>query len=271
MFANVAPHQFHLLVGKLELLTRTRASSIGLLLGFAGSVHTPLHLPITLVLSPYSRAVTTKLASNLAGCEFVFTGDNASAGRDIGNAFINQFLGAYEYAVSKGGVANMQEAATNRDLNIGLSHYNHRQRGRDVNTVPTSSHYDRTDKMVYWIPLAVMETISGIVSPTTVLEHEMTHAIEHALDPWGYSDRTLVDTEGSAIRAEILTARALGEIRSNQVTRYRHGQGMTVATYGPTSNSVNRNMTYNFYLWLQNVANPSRTYDRPLNRFKPKL
>ncbi|MCH8518076.1 MAG: hypothetical protein LAT68_17405 [Cyclobacteriaceae bacterium] len=223
-------------------------------------------------IDPDGRDITIYYDCNDQGkecSEFVFTGDNSGEGRDRGNAFINQFLDAYEYVINSGGGTNMQEAATNRDLNIGLSHYNNRQRGRAINTIPTSSHYDRLNKIVYWIPLAGMETISGVVSPTTVLEHEITHAIEHALDSWGYGDRTQADTEGSAIRAETKTARALGEIGPNQVTRYHHGQGMTVATYGPTSNSVNRNMTYDYYLWLQNVANPARGYGRQLNRFRP--
>jgi len=190
---------------------------------------------------PDGRDITITYGCNQEGrncSEFVFTGDNIDEARKIGNDFINQFLDAYEYAVENNQQAYLVEAANNRDLNVGLRHFN----DGPYSTSRINSYHFRGN--VYWLPTGGLSTDFGVLSPTTVLEHEMAHAVSFLKTGESY-------TEFEIIRgAETNMARALGEIGNSQVTRFKHTDGHTVGTYGPTSNTIDKHMTLQYYLWL---------------------
>ena len=85
-------------------------------------------------------------------------------------------------------------------------------------------------------------------SPTVVLAHEVAHAEEHARDPKQYRSDTKptgdnYDTEADKkviTGVEQTTARALGEISGEQVTRSSHGgyNGPNVSGLSPEQQSM---------------------------------
>ena len=183
---------------------------------------------------------------------FTFDGTNAEQGRELNNTFVNQFLDAYEYASANGGSEYLVEAATNSDLNIGLRQFNAERADKNP-----GSHFHPGREVLYWAPLGGSAKENGVVlSPATVLEHEMQHAVTQAkMGPMAYSRLSKQQREGASIAAENRAALANGEISPGQVTRYNHGDGHVVVTYDPASNQVNRQATYQYYRWLnQNTS-----------------
>lgn len=187
---------------------------------------------------------------------YTFNGSNADAGRELNNTFVNQFLDAYDYASSNGGSEFLVEAATNSDLDVGLIQFN------ETNTTNVdNSRHDRG--MVIWAPLGGMASDNGtVLSPATVLEHEMNHAVRYLTDP----SYTIGQEEGPAMAAENVAAIANREVLPGQRARNQYSGGHTVVTFGPTSNQVNRQATYQYYRWL--IQNTPRNYDPLLKRYR---
>ena len=115
--------------------------------------------------------------------------------------------------------------------------------------IEEGSFFDPSDKTIYWNPFGGLVTSLGVVlSPTTVLNHENDHALQELIDPdkkhqdLKKEDKRYKNKEEKRVITGIeqKTAKALGEIEDNQVTRQDH-EGYGVRTYGPTSNKIDEN------------------------------
>jgi RHS repeat-associated protein len=108
-----------------------------------------------------------------------------------------------------------------------------------------------TEGTIYWNPSLGAETDDGImVSPTTILNHEMTHALtfDAAMDQGKVKEYIADSQKGSdpdydtknekwvITRSEQKTAKALGEIGEGQVTRKNHKVKGYFPAESPTSN-----------------------------------
>ena len=125
-----------------------------------------------------------------------------------------------------------------------------------------NSSYNPGTKTIKWSLDYGLETETGILSPATILNHEMTHATRHddALKEYketyynegldvaqkkyeNYIDSRTYDEYGESIEeyeimagVETRTSRLLGEIGNNQVTRTSHRDGKFVKVENPQSN-----------------------------------
>ena len=118
---------------------------------------------------------------------------------------------------------------------------------------------DRNNPMIYWSPEKGVKTDNGtVMSPSTVLDHEMDHAVgfdnakkqldKGNVEAWNkYAATTRPGTSAAygnkeeervITGVEQRTAQALGEIEPGKVTRTNHG-GNYVRVDGPTSNKPN--------------------------------
>ncbi len=171
---------------------------------------------------------------------YTFTGTTDS--NTPNNPFVSQVIEAWNYNVSNGGGDPSFEAATNSDITVNIVEYGFASISQEAT--------------VFWNPNAGREDANGsVVSPATVLDHELDHQVEFSKDPVGTRTRAMEKdsqygtTEERRVitGSEQKTAKANGEIKEGQVTRTNHG-GDAVITYGTTSNKINRNATYQFYL-----------------------
>ena len=105
------------------------------------------------------------------------------------------------------------------------------------------SNYDPKKRTINWDPLmGVVTNEKQIVSPTTVLNHEVDHALQHDQNPKQFdTDRKSPDAQYQTKEekrviegSEQETARKLGEISEGEVTRKDH-LGRRFTTTGPTS------------------------------------
>lgn len=138
-----------------------------------------------------------------------------------------------------------------------------------IDLAATNGKFNHTTRTITWNPLLGLETNDGeILSPATVLNHEMTHATRYDnifnKKFWGkflnengykkafqilsqlkiqyYKDNTYVDGESQEDTeiingVETRTAKMLGEIDNNKnATRSSHREGKLVIVESPTSN-----------------------------------
>ena len=98
---------------------------------------------------------------------------------------------------------------------------------------------------ITWNPNLASENKNGTaMSPTTIINHEFDHAAGYDSDPKAFEER--VHTPDANYKnaeekrvitgSEQRTARALGDIGPNQVTRTDHGFKQVLFTTDPTSN-----------------------------------
>jgi hypothetical protein len=145
-------------------------------------------------------------------------------------AFQKQFRAAVQY-LNKHGASGMlrqlEESKTVYYLKEGPGHTNYDHKARTINWDPS---------------MGVVTNEDQFLSPTTVLNHEVDHTLQHDQNPDQYmSDRKTPDAqydnkeekrviEGS----EQETARKLGDIKGGEVTRKDH-KGSKFKTTGPTT------------------------------------
>jgi hypothetical protein len=110
------------------------------------------------------------------------------------------------------------------------------------------SNYDPKTNTLYWNPTQGLATgeENHALSPTTVLNHELDHAVKANTNPKqfkkdskastgdGYDDK---EEKRVITTTEQKTALALGEIKPGEVTRKDHG-GFVFKTAGPTTNKT---------------------------------
>jgi hypothetical protein len=175
--------------------------------------------PVIMV-DPDGRQVTIYYYNNDGKLvPWTFNGKNANEAPD--NLFIRQFLSVWKHAIKVDGFDNLKKAV---EMDKIIELY-----ASDLNQ---AANYG-LDTRVKWDPdNATKYPETGVtVSPATVLEHEMDHAVSLATDRIGHSyrkerERTDGYTDDEEHRvitgSEQKTARAMGEIGGNQVTRTKH-------------------------------------------------
>lgn len=178
---------------------------------------------------------------------FMFNGSNASSAPD--NAFVQDFIGAYNYNVGNGGGGAMQAIAAN-DIVVDV------QESSTYSFSDADPYNERNPyNVVNWNPNMGLDTTSGnILSPATILEHEADHSLQAAAKPntqakaLNKADENYDNKEEKRVitGSEQRTAKANGEIPANGTTRTDH-KGLPVITTSPTSNTVNKNATYQFH------------------------
>jgi RHS repeat-associated protein len=126
-----------------------------------------------------------------------------------------------------------------------------------VETTDFDSEYHPASERVIWNPLQGLHTDNDVIlSPATILEHEMAHAVRHKIDFDGFKADSHPSTrttewrdkeEERVVRGpEQRTAEALGEVRPGQLTRKTYGNYSNtkpVITTNPTSTKIDSSKT----------------------------
>ena len=105
------------------------------------------------------------------------------------------------------------------------------------------SFYDRRTRTIFWNPTSGLFTNEGHeLSPTTILNHEIDHALQHDRAPQQMQQdaKEKDDNYGNMEEKRVITgseqktAQRLGEITDKEVTRKDHG-GMIYTTTNSTT------------------------------------
>ncbi|MDY6293551.1 MAG: RHS repeat-associated core domain-containing protein [Bacteroidales bacterium] len=200
-------------------------------------------LPGTTIQDPlaekyYSISPYTWCAGN--PIEFVdLEGEKIRFANGVSEEFKQHFAQAVKY-LNKHGMGGLLAKLERRKETIYIAEWK---------LIEEGSFFDPSDKTIYWNPFGGLVTSLGVVlSPTTVLNHENDHALQELIDPdkkhqdLKTEDKRYKNKEEKRVITGIeqKTAKALGEIEDNQVTREDH-EGNGVRTYGPTSNKIDEN------------------------------
>ena len=121
------------------------------------------------------------------------------------NKFVSLVIEAWNYNVGNGGGDNLFNAAV--DITVDLH----------IMETALSSISSSKNKCVYWNPNAGIIMPSGeILSPATILEHEVDHQYNFLKDPIGHLNRKYADEE-NRVRSgsEFKTAVANGELKKS--------------------------------------------------------
>ncbi len=163
---------------------------------------------------------------------FIFNGSNfKEAPKDH---FVKDVLTSYTYNIVNGGGDNLREAARNEDLTIKLIQSENSQ---FVSKKDGSNH-------VEWNTRWGLQTSDGhTMSPATILEHEMTHAVGYNKDSKAFKERKNTtdsqygNKEESVVitGSESKTAQANGEFPLEYI-RPAHTDGTWIRTASPISN-----------------------------------
>ena len=106
------------------------------------------------------------------------------------------------------------------------------------------SFYDPNTRTIGWDPsLGALTEEGHIVSPTTILNHEVDHALQHDQNPEQFfndintPDPNYGDKEEKRVitGSEQDTARKLGEIKEGEVTRTSHSGAILIPVTSSTS------------------------------------
>jgi hypothetical protein len=162
---------------------------------------------------------------------FVFNGSNYDDAPK--NAFVQGALQSYKYNVENDGGEGMKALAENKDLTAKLVEAKY------------GSSYQQGD-VVFWNPTEAIKTAEGhVMSPATVLEHEMGHQQNYFTDKDAYksrirtSDKQYGNKEERKVitRTEAKTAQANGEYPKGYV-RGDHKDHGNVRVSDPTKTTA---------------------------------
>jgi RHS repeat-associated protein len=184
------------------------------------------------MLSPYCYTANNPV-------KFVDTdGRKIRFAKGVSSEFKRDFKAAINH-LNKHGVGGIAAALEKSNR----TYYIAETKGKDI-------YFNPSTQTINWNPNLGLETDEGIaISPTTVLNHEMTHALTYnaAMDKGKVNEYIADITKGTdtdydtrnekwvITRSEQKTAKALGEIKEGQITRKNH-KGKLIETEGPTSN-----------------------------------
>ena len=153
------------------------------------------------------------------------------------NQFVNDVITALNYNIKNGGGDPSRTAVYNRSIKIAIAQVEYHSVHDAQGGVLWSSEYGAQYE-------------NAVVSPATILDHELDHAIQFKTNyrKWVEDRYNIMDTYKNAEEKRVITgseqktARANGELVGNEPTRKSHN-GKTVATYGPISNKIDREKT----------------------------
>ncbi|WP_321436019.1 RHS repeat-associated core domain-containing protein [uncultured Bacteroides sp.] len=112
---------------------------------------------------------------------FRFDGNNGTQAPN--NSYVQAVIKSYNYDVSNGGGDNLKEAATNSNLTINVA--------PSWSGSNKEDYYSWSENIVHWDTNTALRFGGGklSISPATILEHEMAHAIAANKDLAGYLKR----------------------------------------------------------------------------------
>lgn len=193
---------------------------------------------------------------------FVFNGKNASSAPN--NTYVQNFLSAYTYNLNNGGGDNLKELALSDEYHSNVVYSEFKSSSRSAS------------RTIFWNDTLGMETDTGnVLSPATILEHEADHSLtsqKEGIQKFDERRKTEDKDYGNKEERRVImgseqkTARANNEIKNGTITRKNH-KGESVVTEGPTSNKINKQKTYEFYVKM-NKKTPYDV-DKQLKKYKP--
>jgi hypothetical protein len=128
-----------------------------------------------------------------------------------------------------------------------------------IDNTGKGSYYKPSEQAIYWDPTAGIKTDKGhLLSPATVLNHEVDHALEHKINPkefkkntdsyTGYDPQYDTKEEKRVITiSEQKTALKHGEIMKGEVTRTNH-RGVPMIMPSPISTENAKEGEFNINL-----------------------
>lgn len=161
------------------------------------------------------------------------------------NKFIYNVIMAYSYNIANGGGDKLYEAATSNNLKINIAETKDGSRRATgaINIIVNGRERSRNKSFVLWNPKLGSQDENGkIISPATILEHEVDHAIGYETDEHFMKNQVIGSDEQYNTKeerrvitgSEAKTAQANKEFPKGYV-RPSH-KGTPVETYGVTSN-----------------------------------
>ena len=193
-----------------------------------------------------------------------FRFDGTNGNKAPNNEFVQNVIKAYNYDVGNGGGDNFKEAATNNNLVINVA----------PNWVGTdkTDYFHIKENIIHWNPNKALRFADDklSISPATILEHEMAHAVAANKDLLALYKRLgiWVDFYGNAEERRVMqgaerkTAIKNGEIKNSQ-QRINHSAGYLYPVADPTStisNYVVNTSSRIIYFWLTQNPNIIVTY-----------
>jgi RHS repeat-associated protein len=165
------------------------------------------------------------------------------------NQFVAQVVQAWTFNVGNGGGDPSFEAATNREI--------------EINIIQHDQFSVHSEGNIYWNPDLGLNTDNALLSPSTILDHELDHAVAFSKNPFEFRKNAREGTHskfGSLEEARVITgseqktALANNEIGEGQYTRTNYGSGHHVVTKSVVSNQVDKAATYQFYKRIEHTG-----------------
>ena len=152
------------------------------------------------------------------------------------NEFVRQVIAALKFNITNGEKAKngggevSKEAVYNPDIDIAIRYYK-----------PKSEHDAQGG--VRWNPLLASETDGAMLSPATILDHELNHAIQYKTQYRKWVDDRCTDKDYKTLEerrvitgSEQKTAIANGELKKGHHVTRRNHNGKYYITDSPVSN-----------------------------------
>jgi hypothetical protein len=168
---------------------------------------------------------------------FVYNGTQSNIPN---NPFVKSFIGAYQYNIQNGGGDPSKNAVTNSNIMLNVTETD----GQSIHSYGT----------IYWNPNYGSKTTEGnVLSPATVLDHEIDHGVSYGTNKKEHFDRVErkdkkydnAEERRVITGSEQKTAKANNEIKNGTVTRTNH-KGEGVITKGTTSTDIDKAKTNSF-------------------------
>ena len=165
--------------------------------------------------------------------------------------FVAKFIEAYKYNTENGGGDKLKEAAANKSIEVKL--------------LETDGANQAENTSVYWNPQQGGMTSEGVVnSPSTVLEEEVDHALDAALNirahynraskpdaKWGNKEEKRVHGPGGS---QEKTGKANREFKKGYTRRNYNGSIPVVVVGGVKSSKVDKSKTLKYLEKQENDA-----------------
>lgn len=182
---------------------------------------------------------------------FLFNGKNQAQAPL--NDFVHNVIKAYNYNVTNGGGKSMFDAATDPNIRLGV-------------TNAEVSEFNSEYSTVYWNFNAGLLTDEGyVLSPSTVLEHEIDHGLDFIKDPIGHFSRSKPNSDSQfgtkeekrVIKGSEKTTGHVNKEIPKGYLRKSHNGATVIVEGGVTSKKANKQKSIQYY----NKMEKNTSYD----------